>query len=276
MAAEGMRWHYDINGAEPIIRDIRVYNSGALLKGTVMCAGPVSTGNNDGCMIVADSNVLSNIIGVLQEDLSAANCLGVIATGVDFYGKCIINPGAIWLGKYSEHADDDNENTVASATGVLLTATMVTNHYRSWAYITDTGSSTGGFGNLFQVGAISGTASITAATSFAANMAASTTSDTFIVMPAPYGADTAGYGFDLSEATGQISMQLQGYSGTGTGAMMLIENYITSSLRPLEPLVTAQHSGNNYKGEDPKFYGDVWFPEHLHATGGTACDRVIT
>ena len=277
MAAEGLKYHYDVTGAEIILRDIRIYNSGALLAGTAMASGPVATAENCGAAIVADSDVLSNIIGVLNEDVTAANALSVVATGVDFYAKLIINPFAVYLGKYSEHADDDSANTSASSTGKVLTATMVTDHERGWAYITDTGSSTGGFGNLFQIGASSTTASITAATSYDDNMLGNTTNDTFIVMAAPYSADVAGQGIDLSEATGQISMQLAGYNSTaGAGSGLILENYIKSSIRPMEPLVCSRHSGYNYKGEDPKFYGDIIFTEHLLCAGGQVNNRVIT
>ena len=275
MAAEGMRFHYDTTGAEPILRDIRVYNSGALLKGTVMAAGPVATAENCGAMIVADSNVLSNIIGLLNEDVSSADALSVVATGVDKYAKAIINPFAIYLAKYSTHADDDEVTT--TTTPKVLTQTMITDHERGWAYVTNAGSSAGGFGNLFQIGASGTTATITAATDYDEDMKNTLANvDTFIVMPAPYTADVAGYGIDLSEASGQVSMQLAGYETTaGAGAAIILENYITSKNRPMEPLVCAKHSGYNYADEDPKFYGDVWFPEHLLATGGTACTRVI-
>ena len=73
--AEGLKWHYDVTGAEPIIRDTRIYNSGALERGTAMCAGPVATAENTGCAIVADGDVLSNIIGVLQEDVQVCGLL---------------------------------------------------------------------------------------------------------------------------------------------------------------------------------------------------------
>ena len=275
--AVGLRWHYDVTGAEPIIRDIRVYNVGALEKGTAMCAGPVATAENTGCAIVADGNVLSNIIGVLQEDLTAAEALGVVATGVDKYAKLIINPMAIWLGKYSTHADDDEVNTSADSTGKVITCTMVTDHERGWAYVTDTGSSTGGFGNLFQIGASGTTATITAATSYDDYLLGNTTSDTFIVLPAPWYVDVAGGGVELSEATGINAMQIAGYETTAAaGSGLIIENYIQSSRRSLEPLVCAQHSGKNYKDEDPDFFGDLYFCEHLLCAGAPVNNRVIT
>jgi len=264
-----MKFHYDVSAAEPIIRDTRVYNVGALTIGTAMAHGAVATAENCGAAIKADPVVCSNIIGVLNESLAAADCLSVVATGVDKYGKIIINPLAVWLAEYSQLAADDSPTS--TTTQKTLTATMVTDHERAWCYVTDVGGSSNGAGNLFQAGAATGTTAIVAATSYDDNMNATANGDTFIVMPAPYSADVAGGGVDL--ATNIID--LSGYAGTGAGAITVLENYIESKYRPMEPLVCAKHSGYNYKSEDPKFFADIMFPEHL-LLGGHVCDRVIT
>ena len=135
-----------------------------------MASGPVATAENTGCAIIADADVLSNIIGVLQEDLTSAQALSVVATGVDKYAKLIINPFAVWLGEYSQHADDDVAIGTADATGKSCTITQVTDHERGWAYITSTGSSSDGYGNLFQIGASTSTTKVTAATDYDDNL----------------------------------------------------------------------------------------------------------
>lgn len=269
-----MQWHYDVTGAEPILRDIRVYNVGALNKGTVMASGPVATAENCGAAIKANAAVLSNIIGVLNEDLTAAQALSVVATGVDKYGKLIINPFAVYLAKYSKLAADDLAITAADATGKTITAAaFVTDHERSWAYITNVGGTANGFGNLFQVGAVTGTTVLTAATSFDDNLAGNAIGDTVIVTHADYGADVAGGSVNLATNC----EDLQGYTGAAAaGAGMVLDVYISSKNRPMEPLVCARHSGSNYKNEDPDFYGDVMFSEHLLAAGGVVNTRVIT
>jgi hypothetical protein len=271
----GLKWHYDMCGAEPIIRDIRVYNSGALSRGTAMASGAVATAENTGAAIIADADVLSNIIGVLQEDLTAAQALSVVATGVDKYAKLIINPFAVWLAEYSQHADDDTVNTSASTTGKVITGTMVTDHERGWAYITDAGSSTAGFGNLFQIGAANSTTDITAATDYDDNMLGSSTADTFIVLIPPFSADVAGGSVNLSAATGYASRAIEPYNASAAaGAAIVLENYIESPQRSLTPLVCSEHSGKNYKAEDPTFYGDLMFSEHVLGANGVST-RVI-
>jgi hypothetical protein len=266
-------YHYDVTGAEAIVRDTRVYNSGALTIGTVMAAGPIATAENGGAAIVASAAILKNIIGVLNESMTAAECLSVVATGVDKYAKLIINPFAVYLCKYSTAAADDVPITGGGdATGKSVTITQVTDHNRCWAYITSTAGTTGGFGNLFQVGAITGTTVLTAATGYDDNLSANIATDTVIVLMAPYMADVAGGSCNMASNVIDVS----GYTATpATGAGVVLENYIASKSRPMEPLVCARHSGYNYAVENPSFYADVMFPENLLASGGTVCNRVI-
>lgn len=265
------QYHYDVTGAEPIIRDIAYINgSAAMYIGQVMSAATVAT---EGCVMeAADADVLDNVIGVLNEDVAAANN-SVVATGVTYYAKTIINPFTIWLCKYSFAAADDVATTDASATGKAVTITQVTNHLRCWAYITSTGGTTGGFGNLFQVGAVTTTTVLTAATGYDDNLKANITGDTVIVLHAPYGADVAGGSVDL--ATNRIDVSGHDASASA-GAALVLENYIQSKSRPMEPLRVASHSGYNYASENPNFYADVFFTEHLLATGGAVNDRIIT
>lgn len=267
------KWHYDVTGAEPIQRDQRVYSaSTAIAIESVMAAQPVATAEQAGVAMLATPAQLDNIIGVTNEALTAANALSVVATGVDKYAKLIINPFAVWLCKYSQAAADDVPTTAADTTGKTLTITQVTDHFRCWAYITNVGGTTGGYGNLFQVGAVTGTTVLTAATDYDNNLSGVISGDTVIVLMAPYFADVAGGSCDL--ATNCVDVA--GYNAdAAAGAGTVLENYIASASRPMEPLVCARHSGYNYKSEAPQFYADIMFPEHLLATGGTTCTRVI-
>jgi len=266
------KWHYDVTGAEPIIRDTRVYSaSTAIAKESVMAMQPIATAEQNGAAMLATPAQLDNIVGVTNEALTAAEALSVVAEGVDKYCKLIINPFAVWLCKYSQAAADDVPITTADSTGKSCTITQVTDHERCWTYITNVGGTTGGYGNLFQIGA-STTTSVTAATSYDDNLKSNIIGDTVIVLIAPYSADVAGGSVDM--ATNCIDVA--GYNAdAAAGAGTILENYITSASRPMEPLVCARHSGYNYASEAPQFYADVMYPEHLLATGGTTCNRVI-
>jgi len=96
------------------------------------------------------------------------------------------------------------------------------------------------------------------------------------VLIPPFTADLAGGSVNLSVATGINAMQIEGYNTTAaTGAAIILENYIQSASRSLEPLVCSRHSGNNYKSENPDFFGDIMFSEHLLIAGGVVNTRVI-
>jgi hypothetical protein len=267
-----MIWHYDVTGAEPVLRDIRIYNSGALTAGTAMCSGPIATAENNGAAIVASPTILSNIIGVLNDDVTAANALSVVATGVDKYAKLIINPFAVYLAKYSKLAADDVPLTAGDTSGKTATVTQVAYHLRSYVYITNVGSTIGGFGNLFQVGAQTGTTVLTAASSYDDNLSANIIGDTAIVTHGSYMADVAGGSVNLAAN----SIDIQGYTATpAAGAGLVLATYIESKVRPMEPLVCSRHSGSNLKAEDPDLYADLMFSEHLLAAGGVVNTRVI-
>lgn len=270
-----MVYSYDLTHAEPILRDIRVYNaSAAMYIGQPVCSGPVATAENTGCGIAVTANVLSNIIGVLNEDMATTD-LSVVATGVDKYAKVIINPLAVYKAEYSMLAADDNAITTADSTGktTTVTDTHLDDAERCWVYITNVGSSTDGYGNLFQVGAASTTV-LTAATSYDDNLSANAVGDTFIIIHAGNG-QSAVVGGDVDLATD--TRNISGHDGTASaGAAQVIENFIGSAYRPIEPLRCATHSGYNYKDEVPKFYADLIFTEHVYLAGAVVNDRVIT
>jgi hypothetical protein len=270
-----MRWHYDVTGAEPILRDIPVYAAAALTRDTAMCSGAVATEVNNGRAIVAAPTVLSNIIGVLQEDVTAAKALAVLATGYENYAKHIINPFAVWFAKYSQLTADLGTTNAADTTGKTVTAadTGAANQTGYWVYISSLGGTllTGGYGNLFCVGAATGTTVMTAVTDYDDHLNGNIVGDRFIAMYPRYGATAVGGSVNL--ATNCIDV-----AGTvataATGSAIVLENYIAQVNGPMEPLVIKQHSGNVYKNS--QFYADLMFSEHLCACGGVVNNRVIT
>jgi hypothetical protein len=270
-----MRWHYDVTGAEPILRDIPVYAAAALTKGTAMCSGPVATDVNNGRSIVASPTVLSNIIGVLQEDVTAANALAVVLTGYETYAKHIINPFAVWFAKYSQLTADLNTITSADTTGKSVTATDtgVAHETGYWVYISSLGGTltTGGYGNLFCVGAVTGTTVLTAVTDYDDHLNGNIVGDRVLAMYPRYGSTVAGGCVNLAT---NVQDLMGAVAADGSGSAVVLENYIKQVNGPQEPLVIKQHSGNVYKNAE--FYGDVMFSEHLLACGGVVNNRVIS
>lgn len=274
-----MKYHWDLTQAEPILHDYPIYSAAAVPKGTPVCAGAIATNENCGRVIVATGGTLQNIVGVTNEDVTAANALGVIATGVENYCKVIINPFAVWLTKYSKAAAYDIAVTTADSTGKSLTAADTGDqdqcHY--WAYVTNVGGSNNGFGNLFCVGADGGgTTALTAMTSYDDNLLGNAIGDTFILMHAPLAQSVASGSTDLITSTTEETLISGQVAGSGTGAAQVLELFIESKYRPMEPLVVSRHSGYNYKVEDPNFYADVYMCEHLFGAGGGDNARPIT
>ena len=270
-----MRWSYDVTGAEPILRDIPVYNSGAITRGTAMTSGPVATQVNGGRSIIATPTSLSNIIGVIQEDVTAANALAVLATGFETYAKHIINPFAVWRAAYATSTSDQIIITTASTAGTSVTAadTGDANETGAWVYVSNSGGTTGGYGNLFCVGATTGTTVLTATTSYTAGLIGNVIGDYFMILHPRYGATVVGGSVSLDST----SMYVQGLIASGnTGQAIVLENYISSTTRAPQPLNIATHSGSNYAAEAPIFSADLMFSSHLLCNGGTTNTRPIT
>lgn len=264
-----MKWHYDLCGAEPIIRDIPVYSAAIICKGTPMSSGVTATELNNGRAIVATGTALARIIGVTNEEVTAADALAVNATGHEHYAKLIINPYAVYLAQYDVSDTYDITNTVASATGVELTSADngEVNQTGFWLYVTNNvGTYTaGGFGNLFCAGAVTAATGYTATTGYTSGLKATTTSDHFIAMYARYGATIANGTVNLvvNNTTGLTTDIAGQYATSATGHAVVLENYIVSKARPMEPLVNSRHSGYNYAGEDPDFYADVFLADSV-------------
>lgn len=271
-----MKFHYDLTQAEPIIRDYPCYNASAtgLYRGQVMALeGAITTAANRMFLQTCNAAVVDNVVGVLDETSLDATTSSA-ATGVTVYGKVIINPMAVWLAEYSQHADNDTVNTSADSTGKTTTATFTTDREGDWIYVTGVGSTAGGAGNLSQIGASTSTTSVTAVTSYDDYLKGTNTSDTFIVLTSPFSALAAGGSIDLSAATGENCVKLKGVAAAGTGAVMVLQNYVTHASLPMEPLKVARHSGNNYPYATTKVYADVMLTDHL-LLGATLSTRVI-
>ena len=271
-----MRFSYDLAQAEPIIRDYPVYDSSAtaLLLGMAMSLeGAITTAANRMFLQKSNPAVMDNFVGVLNETgLDASS--SAAATGVTIYGKIIINPLAVYRCEYSQHADDDGDNGTADSTGKTVTITTTTDREGDWVYITGT-ATTGGAGNLAQIGASTGTTAVVAVTSYDDNLKGNLTTDKVIFITSPFSALVAGGGLDLSAVTARYGTMIKGAATVGTGQIVVLQNYIETSSTGPAPLNVQVHSGNNYPYATTKLYADIHFSDHLLLGAGLA-NRVIT
>jgi len=278
-----MQFHYDLTQAEPIIRDCPVCGTSDILKGAVVSLeGAITTAAYRWALQNTNPAELSNVVGVAQElyDYSAhisnsgANAATSAATGVCNYIKVCINPMAVWLAEYSQHADNDTVNTSGSSGGKVITATFTTDREGDWVYVTNVGSTIGGAGNLFMIGESTSTTSVTAATSYDDYMKTTNTSDTFIVVYNPYSALAAGGSIDLSAATSDAGVALKGAATTGAGAIVAVQSYVTDKATPMQVLRVEACSGKNYDAATCKLYSDVHLSDHL-LLGASVSNRII-
>lgn len=260
-----MKYHYSMDGSEPIIRDHVIGGASAIAKGAVVAVeGAITTALNRFSLQLTNPATVDNAVGVLMEAVTPTTTAA--ATGVSVYGKVLINPYAIYLAEYSQLAADDTVNTSADSTGKVITATFTTDREGDWTFITRVGSTSGGCGNLFQIGASTSTTSVTAVTSYDDYLNGSNTSDTFICITNPYTALAAGGSLDLTTAGDALS----GVAAAGTGAVLVLQNYIQSKDVPMEPLKVERHSGKVWPYA--RFFADVWLSDHI--MGGAP--RIIT
>lgn len=279
-----MKFHWDLTQAEPIIRDCPVAGTSDILRGAaVALEGAITTAENRWALTNANPAEMSNVVGVSNElyDYSVhinnigTNAASAAATGICNYIKVCINPTAIYLAEWSQHADNDTVNTAASSTGKIITATFTTDREGDWVYVTNVGSQTGGKGNLFMIGLSTSTTSVDAATLFDDYLKPVNTADTFIVVYNPYSALAAGGSIDLSAATTDAGTTLKGAAATGAGALVVLQSYVTDKATPMEVLRVERHSGKNYDSATCKLFSDVQFSDHL-LLGASVSDRIIS
>lgn len=283
------KYHYDLSGGEPIIRDLPIHGSNDILKGSVVARdGAISTALNNFGYTRANPATLDDVVGVTNELWDASvntNNIGTIAvtaaaTGVQNYMKVIINPQAVYLTEWSQLAANDTVNTAADTTGKTVTGTFTSpgdDFEGNWVYITNQGSTAGGAGNLFQIGAASTTV-WTAVTQFDDNLAGNNTSDTYIVIQRPYSANVAGGSMNLSAQTSDYDAAILGNDivGDDTGAAIVLENYVADAATPMEPLRSERTSGKTYDASTCKIYGDLYLMDNICNGGALATQPLIT
>ena len=256
-----MRFHYDLTQATPIMREYPVYDvsDSGLVAGQAVSGSAINATEGKGCMIDAAAADPIAVIGVLAS--TSAHCLSVLATGVEYYGKAIVNPHAIYLAEWEQSG---GTNTAANATGETITCTIAANAEANWFYVYGSDGNTAQ-GNLFKAGNDSNTATAinVTGTAFDDELGALTTASTFInIVTHLIGGITTGSVDMNSDMT-----KLSGAADATGGDMLILENYINSKRFPFEPLKVANHCGK--KDASAKFYGDLFFVKSIFSGNGT-------
>ena len=253
-----MRWHIDLCGAEPIIRDVPVFDSSSLAVGELLMLGNSAIGTDD-------SRVAFQTAYEDTENLEAIDCLGICmeatsdvtaaADTVDTdYAKAIINPFAVYLAEYSQAAADDVALT-QTFNSVTLTISSHGDDQDSGWILTGSESTTSKFaGQLFFITADDGSDM----TLHASPTTAGSSSVDHIIHIRPVNTRLVGLN---ASATALFSE-----AAVATGLHLhIMENYIEAdglSFAPLRPQIHAPST--NLSLTNAKAYADIVMLDHIY------------
>jgi len=258
-------WRYDTTGAEPILRDMPVYDGATLVYGEYVMKGTTDpdSGNDESISLVTGysataANSCIDAVGVMNETVdtsSSPSCASAYSTTTGpCYGKVIINPFAIYRTEHSLAAADDQAITSTSST-TLTVGTLADDIDGYFAYFP-----------LTAVGVKGSLRLITAATSGSCTMdsaltTAGTSSDTVVLIQPPNN-----YAFNLTaDGTKCSSSDCQNVK-EATNLMVL--QTVCDVGAGIEMMRPARHNGmdnlNIVDGNTgPHFYYDVMLKDHL-------------
>ena len=268
------KFHYDLTGAEIIYRDVPMYDAALIDQGEfIMLGSSVDTDNQFITGYTGSSAEMVDGLGISNERItttstadygdhittaattttrSISSIAATPATG-NRYGKAIINPFAVYLTEYSQGASDDISLTSAWSTTTLTLTSLEADVAAAGWILGGSASVTAGFaGQLRYVASSSGDGSCVVLT---APTVAGTTSDSIIkILPIHS---------RLTNLTSD-SLKLTSTSAIPSGvSLTILENYVTTDAKPLEPLRQQAHDGLNLSG-NPKVYADVLIHDHVY------------
>jgi hypothetical protein len=254
-----MRFYRDFTQAEPVIRDIRIYDASAtgIIAGQAVKAAAAAATEGNGGAIDSDATSCIDIIGVTAEAPTSA--LSVVATGTEKFCKVIINPFATYLAE----VDETNAGTNTSAAAETFTVTFSANNIGGWVYC-NYDVAGGGDGNILAIGNVSTTATAinVTGTAYDDELGTMSTAATGILLPPCWQTGVTGGGIDLDSTFSKID----GKPAPTGAAVVAVDWFINSQRFPMERMVIDRHAGR--KDSTAKFYGEIYFADHF--IGGAA------
>ena len=250
-----MRFYRDLVNAEPVLRDVRVYDASdtGLIAGQAVKTAAANATEGNGGVIDASATACVDILGVLAE---APSALSVLATGTEKFGKVIINPFATYLAEVD--ATNKGTETAGSTTGETVTCTFSANNAGGWIYVNGPDGNSGQ-GNILAIGTATSTTDVRNVTGAAYDdeLGATTTASTFVMLPPTFQGGVSGGSIDLDSTFSKIDGK-----PAPTGADVIALDWFVNSKRfPMERLVIARHAGK--KDATAKFYGELFFADHF-------------
>lgn len=275
------KFHYDLTGAEPIVRDMAVYDAATLVQGEFVIKDATNAADNH--RLITGAASLVDAVGIMNETLNtvstadpgdfvttaltattsaissvAAGGATTAYSGGARYGKVIINPLAVYLTEYSQAAADNVALTQAWSTTTLTLTNLEDNWDGGWVLGANASATAGFAGQLRHVtAAAAGSCTVNTAPTVAGG-----TSDTIVkILPVNK------ILLDLNAGATAIASN----AAVDTLTAAIVENYITAKDRPLEPLKGGRHAydvSTNALTLDMsagvKAYADVLLYDHLY------------
>ena len=249
-----MRFFRDLVQAEPVIRDIRIYDASAagIIAGQVVKAAAAAATEGNGGAIDVSATACIDIIGVTTE--APVSALSVAAAGTEKFCKVVINPFATYLAEVSE----TNAGINTSASTETVTCTHSANNIGGWEYVNGPAGNAAE-GNILAIGAVSGTATVVNVTGgdYDDELVAMTTASTVILLPPCWQTGVTEGGIDLDSTFAKID----GKPAPTGAAVVALDWFINSNRFPMERMTIERHAGK--KDATAKFYGEIFFADHF-------------
>ena len=243
-----MRYSYNLAcpDDEPIIRDMPIYDAALLANGELLMKGTTDPdgGADQGIALVTaytgSSAEAVNCVGILQDARWNPNVQGVYsqnvapanvpatATNGPFYGKVIINPGAVYLAEY----DQADAIAITSTAGTTLTVAALQDDIDG-SFVYFVGATAGVTGSLRHLN----TSAAGSAVMDSALTVNGTGADSIIRTLRPLSATT-----NLNAASTGLSTTAAINSGV---SLRVLDNYVQADNIPFCQLRKATHKGKN-------------------------------
>lgn len=271
-----MKWAYDLTGAEPIIKDMPVYDGTQLSQGELLMLGTsaFSAAADAGIALVSaapdtvGANAGVNAVGIcLETKTTAGSATGQITdtvsvatahnvtTALKCYGKTIINPFAVYR---SEMLTSSALPVATSATAGKITVTGVAASTvdGAWVFFQSTAGAAKGNLRMVVTSATAGSLLLDAATS-----TLQTTADTVLLIGQRnrFVHNISGGSSTAVDAVYTITQSV-GFAGTN---FRIVDNYIDRG-QGLEILKYNVHRQTSGLPATTKFYQDIMMIDHLY------------
>jgi hypothetical protein len=268
------RFHYDLTGAEPIIRDVPVYDAANLDKGEFIMKAPTTTAACSFITGYAGNNTeMVNALGIMNETITTTSPAGfgdhvttaattstpaissiaaTVATG-NRYGKVIINPLAVYLA-------ERDQSVLAGITAVACTAsktytdTLEALVEGSWYFVTNLPLATSVVANRGQLRYVSVCTSTTS-TTLLTDTTTTTAEKIIKILP-------VNHKLIKLSADAKMTSDLTAHTASDRIKLINVENYVTSPTRPLEPMRQQIHDG--LQDSTLRFYSDLVMKDHIY------------